>query len=196
MAAEPEAEPIATLEALTGRPLPANVRQELNGWAGHSEKFILYEGFALLEGQRGTAVPHPHIVETISPNLALVRRPEELYRHLEAAEQVPSRIRHEPAALAAPTTVKSCLAPAVPPRHAAAKKTVRLIRVVQTTLRFADADAHAAFTKILLDAKCVVPIDRRALTISYPRKAEPQVKQCLKQFEQQCRVDVEEVDGP
>src|SRR5260370_6613780 len=54
LAAHPEQKPIETLQALSGRPLPANVREELGDWAGHSDTFILYEGFGLLEGQRQT----------------------------------------------------------------------------------------------------------------------------------------------
>ncbi|MBI4659653.1 MAG: hypothetical protein HY735_12505 [Verrucomicrobia bacterium] len=50
MAANPKVSAIGTLQELSGRHLPSNVEQELTDWAGHSEKFILYEGFGLLEG--------------------------------------------------------------------------------------------------------------------------------------------------
>ena len=194
-AAEPKEGAIDTLEALSGQPLPGNVRQELNDWAEHSEKVILYTGFGLLEGPRETAAANAFVVETVSPKLALVRAAEKLYRQLEAAEQVPIRIRHAEGALAAPAHVKSCLAPAAarPPR-ASGKTTIKLKRSIQTTLWFADAEAHAAFSRILLDAKCVVPTDRRALTVSYPRKTEPLVKECLKKFTQEFAVEVEDIE--
>ncbi len=191
---DPVEKPIATLEALSGRPLPANVKQELNDWAGHSGKFILYAGFSLLEGPRESTTADPFVVETIAPNLAVVRAADRLFQALETAGQVPVRIRHAGKTLAAPANVTSCLAPALAPRRAAGKPALKLKRSVQTTLRFAAAEAHAAFAKLLLDAQCVVPIDRRALTVSYPRKAEALVKECLKQLAQAYRVEVEEID--
>jgi hypothetical protein len=192
LAAHPEQKPIETLEALSGRPLPANVREELGDWAGHSEKFILYEGFGLLEGQRQTGGMDQFVIEAISPDLALVREPEKLYQSLEATQHVPVRIRHADQALTAPAGLKSCLAPTTPPQRPSGKKALKLKRSTQTTLWFADAEAHDAFAKLLLDAKCVVPTDRRALTVTYPRKAEPLVKECLKKLGQQYAVAVED----
>lgn len=74
LAAHPQEKPIDRLEALCARPLPDNVKQELNDWAGHSEKFVLYEGFGLLEGRREAAGADAFVVEAISPDLALVRQ--------------------------------------------------------------------------------------------------------------------------
>ncbi|HNQ90622.1 MAG TPA: hypothetical protein PKM73_18565 [Verrucomicrobiota bacterium] len=194
LAAKPGTDPIGMLEGLSGRPLPPNVRQELRDWAGHSEKFILYEGFSVLEGPRDTAALDPFVVEPIAPHLALVRKAQALYQQLEAAELVPLRIRHAATALATPANVKSALAPAAPPRRVPAKTALRLKRSVQTTLWFTDAAAHAEFSRMLLDAKCVVPTDRRALTVSYPRSAEPLVKECLKRFGQEYRVEVDDLE--
>ncbi|MBI4659654.1 MAG: hypothetical protein HY735_12510 [Verrucomicrobia bacterium] len=134
------------------------------------------------------------MVETISPEFALVRTPEKLYQQLEAAEQVPLRIRHSENALAAPPDVRSRVAPSATPPRAAAKKPAKVRRSVETTLWFSDAEAHAAFSKLLLDAKCVVPTDSHALTVSYPRKAEPLVKECLKELNEQFAVAVEDIE--
>jgi hypothetical protein len=194
LAAHPEKDPIRTLEALSARPLPGNVTQELRDWAGHSEKFVLYDGFGLLEGRRETAEADRFVVETISPALALVRQVERLHQHLEVTEQVPIRVRHADKTLAVPAGVKSCLAPSAPPNKAPAKKAVKLKRSVQTTLWFADAEAHDTFAGLLLDAKCVVPTDRRALTVTYPRKAEPLIKECLKKLGLQYALAVEDVE--
>jgi hypothetical protein len=177
LAAEPESGAIETLKALSGRDLPGNVEQELREWAGHSEKFILFEGYGLLEGRREEAEGVASFVaEAISPNFALVRSAEALYRHLESAEQAPLRIKHAEMALAAPPGARSRLAPASPPARAPARKPVKLKRSVQTTLWFADAEAHAAFCEVLLDAKCVV------------------VKECLKKFGQEHAVTIEDIE--
>lgn len=194
LAAHPEHNPIESIEALSGRVLPPNVREELENWAGHSEKFILYEGFGLLEGQCQVGGIDRFVSEAIVPNLALVRHADELYRRLEAAEQVPIRIRHADLALAAMAGVKSCVVRSAPPQRSPGKKALKLKRSVQTTLWFADAEAHAAFAKLLLDAKCVVPTDRRALTITYPKRVEPVVEECLKKLRQQYVVAVEDIE--
>ena len=154
---------------------------------------MLYEGFGLLEGRREAAGAEGFVVETISPDLALVRQSEKLYQHLEVTEQVPIRIRHANKTLAAPAGVKSRLAAADSPPRPPGKKGLKLKRSIQTTLWFPDAEAHDAFAKLLLDAKCAVPIDRRALTVTYPRKAEPLVKECLKKLGQQYAVAVEDI---
>jgi hypothetical protein len=70
----------------------------------------------------------------------------------------------------------------------------KLKRSVQTTLWFTDAEAHATFAKLLLDAKCVVPTDRRALTVTYSRQAEPLIKECLKKLGLQYALAVEDVE--
>jgi hypothetical protein len=194
LAAHPAEKPIDRLEALCGHPLPDNVKQELNDWAGHSEKFVLYEGFGVLEGRREAAGADGFVVEAISPDLALVRQEEQLYQHLEVTEQVPIRIRHADKGLAVPAGVRSRLAPSAPVHKLSAKQAVKLKRSTQTTLWFPDAEAHDAFAKLLLDAKCVVPLDRRALTVSYAKKAEPLVQECLKKFKQDHVVAVEDIE--
>ena len=194
MVAHPAESAIGTLKALSGRDLPANVEQELRDWAGHSEKFILYEGFGLLEGCREAAGADSFVVEAISPDFALVRSAAKLFEHLEATEQVPGSIRHSDQALSAPERVRSRLAPGVRTPCAPDQKPAKVKRRVQTTLWFADAEAHAAFCKILLDAKGMVSIDRRALTVSYPRPAESLVQACLKKLNEAYTVAMEDLE--
>ena len=71
---------------------------------------------------------------------------------------------------------------------------MKVKRSVQTTLWFAEAEAHAAFCKLLLDAKCVVPTDQRALTVSYPGKAEPLIKEFLKKLNQNYVVTIQDIE--
>ena len=195
LAAQAEQNAIETLKALSGRELPPNVEHELRDWAGHSEKFILYEGFGVLEGRREATGVGRFVVETISPSLALVHSAEALYRHLEAAEQVPLRIRHSDNALAVPARVRSQMAPAAAPPSAPVKRPVKIRRSLRTTLWFADGEAHAAFCQLFLDAKCVLAADRRALTVSYPPQAEPQVKECLRKLKETYTVAVEDIES-
>ncbi|MCX6923574.1 MAG: hypothetical protein NT154_10275, partial [Verrucomicrobia bacterium] len=97
-------------------------------------------------------------------------------------------------ALAAPERARSRLAPVAPPRRAVSKKPLKVKRSLQTTLWFAEAEAHAAFCKLLLDAKCVVPTDPRALTVSYSGKAVPLVKECMKKLNQEYAVVIQDIE--
>lgn len=194
LAENPEVDVIGDLEELSKRDLPANVKVELEEWAGHSDKFILYKGFGLLEGRRDDADADRFVVEPISPTFAIVRSPDKLHHHLESAEQVPTRIRHPDKALAAPAGVRTRLAPSGSPERAAARKKPRIQRMVKTTLRFLDVEAHAAFQKILLDARCPLPSDGGALTVCYGRQSERLVKECLKKLGEQYPVALEDVE--
>ena len=176
LAKEAGADVRAELKAVSGAPLPSNVELELTAWAGHSENFTLYEGFGLLEGDHALPGVGAFVVDRITANFALVRSPEEMYARLEREEQVPILVAHQPAKLVAPPdqipslfAVKRAAPAARPP-----KLTVR--RQVEITLRFPDAETHAAFAKALLEAKCVVATDFAALTVSYPKSLEAQVR--------------------
>ena len=151
LAADPKVGVIDHLKALSGRDLPANVEAELTEWAGHSEKFILYEGLGLLEGRREQAGAERFVVEAISPHFAVVRSPAGLYQHLEKTEQVPLSIRHSEHVLAAPAGVQSRVAPSAAPPGESSRKPARIRRIVQTTLCFADAEVHAAFLKVSVE---------------------------------------------
>jgi hypothetical protein len=194
LAADPGADAIATLKLLSGRELPPNVEQELSDWAGHSEKFVLYEGFGLLEGRREEAHAEQFIEEAISPDFAIIRNTELLHQNLERAEQIPLKIRHGDKALKSPEQGRTRLAPAASSRGTPVRKPLKIKRSVRTTLWFAEAEAHTAFCKILLDAKCVVPTDPRALTVSYARKDEPLIKEFLKKLNQEYALSLEDIE--
>lgn len=184
MAKEAGADVVAELREVSGAPLPPNVEQELVAWAGHSENFTLYEGFGLLEGDHSLPGVGAFVVEEISNSLAVVRLPDDLYALLERGEHVPIQVEHKPGALAAAPekTPSLFVAKRAAPAPAPRKLTVR--RHVEITLRFPDAETHAAFAKALLDAKHVVATDFAALTIRYPKSLEPQIQETLKALSQ------------
>ncbi len=194
MAKEAGADVLAELKDVSGAPLPPNVEQELTAWAGHSENFTLYEGFGLLEGDHSLPGVGAFVVERISPNLALVRSPDDLYARLERGEQVPIQVQHKPGALAAPPDKIPSLftAKRAAPASAPAPRKLTVRRHVEITLRFPDAETHAAFAKALLDAKCAVATDFVALTLSYPKSLEPQIQETLKALSQRFPIRLQE----
>ena len=78
---------------MTDRPLPQNIRIELEEWIGHADVFTLYTGFALHEGQK-----QPQLAgfteQDISQSLRIVRSPDLLYRQLLQAELAPMLVKH------------------------------------------------------------------------------------------------------
>ena len=180
LAQEAGADVRAVLKAVSGAPLPSNIELELTAWAGHSENFTLYEGFGLLEGDHALPGIGAFVVDRITANLALVRSPEELYARLEREEQVPILVAHKPAKLAAPPDQIPSLFAAKRAASAPRPPKLTVRRQVEITLRFPDAETHAAFSKALLEAKCVVATDFAALTVSYPKSLEAQVQATFK----------------
>ena len=65
----------ALLQGLCDTPLPQNVLTELQEWSGHSETFVLYCQFGLLEGDTGLEAIEKAAVTRISPSLCIVANP-------------------------------------------------------------------------------------------------------------------------
>ncbi|MEA3340009.1 MAG: hypothetical protein U9R15_08590, partial [Chloroflexota bacterium] len=90
MARNEDLDVVALLNRLSSRDLPHNVVRELREWSKHAEKFTLYDGFALLEGDEELLASDSLIgeltVERISPAMRLVRSPDALFDHLEETE--------------------------------------------------------------------------------------------------------------
>ncbi|MFC2037657.1 hypothetical protein ACFLYD_06800 [Chloroflexota bacterium] len=85
---------VSLLSRLSGQELPRNVARELAEWAEHSEKFTLYEGFALLEGDEDLPEADLFTVEHISSRIRMVHSADDLFSRLEKAERVPLRVKH------------------------------------------------------------------------------------------------------
>ncbi len=77
------------LEELTRNPLPVNIAAELDEWADHSEKFLLYQDCGLLEGNDLPPFTKDFELVSISAGLRLIRSPDVLFSRLEKAEQFP-----------------------------------------------------------------------------------------------------------
>jgi hypothetical protein len=94
---------VALLTRLTGRELPGNVARELGEWTEHAAKFVLYDGFALLEGDEDLLATDPSIgettVERISPTIHIIHSPAALFARLEKTQLMPLKIEHSASAL-------------------------------------------------------------------------------------------------
>jgi len=187
---------VRLLAALSGQELPRNVARELHEWVAHSEKFTLYQGFALLEGDERLPLADPFTVERITPTLRLVHSPEELLAQLEQAELVPLRVNHPEDALqplpARARTVFPIEGETARPKPKE-KEGLTLFRQTMISLRFPSSDTLEMFRKALLDARCPVEVDKERLTLTFLKHYEPHVMKVMQALAEVYLVRVEEV---
>jgi hypothetical protein len=184
---------IGLLTELTGRSLPQNIVAELEEWTGHSENFILFEGFGLLEGY-GKHEYNSFTAEEISPNLRIVRSPGTLFKRLEKAELVPLRITHNNSTLLplpdrADTVFPKESAGALQSKE---KKPLTLMRQTMIVLHFPDITSLDKFNKAFLDARCLVQADTVSRTLTYDARYEAQAEEILKAFKKEFIVKIED----
>jgi len=79
MVAHENLDVIKLLKHMSGKNLPQNVVTELEEWAGQSDRFTLYDGFGLLEGNVKLAMIDSFTVEHIAPNLRIVKKQNQLF---------------------------------------------------------------------------------------------------------------------
>ena len=186
---------IALLTELTGGKLPQNIVMELEEWTGHSENFILFEGFGLWEGDRDRHVSDSFTVEEISSNLRIVRSPETLFERLEKAESVPIRIRHKNASLEimpekATTVFLKISTLAAKPKK---KHAIALMRQTMIILHFPDSTSLKRYHKAFLDVRCPVQVDKSNLTLAYDAGYEAEAAAVLERLKKDYTIKIEDV---
>ncbi|HEY52207.1 MAG TPA: hypothetical protein G4N94_01985 [Caldilineae bacterium] len=195
LAEDDNLDPIATLQRLTARPLPQNVRIELEEWMGHADVFTLYNGFALWEGRKQARMAG-FTVEEISPNLRIVRSADKLFRGLEQAELAPLAIEHGKDALKPLPAAAKTLFPKQDRRRTAKRKTkkrITLQRETHTTLHLPGTEVLDRLSVLLAEQRCLFTSDKHSLTITYAQRYEDQVKAAIKALRQDYTVRIEDV---
>ncbi len=185
------------LTELSGRALPTNLAREIQEWAGHSENFVLYDGFGLLESNKETLpLADPFTVERITPTLRIVHSPATLFAQLEQAAEIPLRVTHgekalrplPPEATTLFRTQAKAVAPAKPKKQA-----LTLLRKAQITLHFPNQTDLDALHKALVSARCPVEVDRANLTLTFASRHEAQVNAVFKQLADRYVIKIEEI---
>ena len=190
---------IALLTRLTGRELPGNVARELGEWAEHAVKFVLYDGFALLEGDEDLLATDPSISETtverISPTIHIIHSPAALFARLEEAQLMPLKIEHSASALRPlPPGTRTVFAreSQVEPAPQERKKVPATLRRHTTImLHFPDGELLEKFRQAALDIRCPVEVDKRNRTATFSKRYESQVAQALQTLEEEHVIHIE-----
>jgi len=187
----------ALLTRLTGQDLPQNVAWDLAEWSRHAEKFTLYRGFALLEGDEDLAAADPFTVERIAPTVRLVHSPDQLFARLEAAELVPLRVQHPSSSLSSPPRgartafVRPAEVTKPAPRE---KELVVLLRHTAVTLHVPSDEVLEQLRQALLEIRCPVEVNKDLRTITYTGRYESQVVEIVKTLEKEYRVHIEDIE--
>ena len=188
---------VSLLIRLFGRDLPQNVARELAEWTDHAEKFTLYEGFVLLEGDEDLPVADPFTAERISPTLRIVHSPDTLFVRMERQERIPLRVKHTASSLRVlPRQARSVFpkkSRAARPRRPK-KASVTLKRQTTITLHFPNGTVLEKFRKALLDVRCPVEADKDNLTITFFRKYETEVAKTIKALGKNYRIQIEDIE--
>ena len=185
---------IALLTELSGQELPANIRRELSEWVAHSEKFELYQGFGLFEGDADLSLVDSFTIKQIAPGLRLIHSPQALYHQLEEAEQIPLRVTHTNTRLAVqPDAVRTVFMKRseIPKPKPKEKETIKISRQTQIVLHLPSVRVLKVFHKALLAARCPVEVDQKGKTIAFAGQHEAQVKQVLRRLERTYIIQIE-----
>jgi hypothetical protein len=185
---------IRLLESLSTETLPANVRRELSEWFAHSDKFVLYSGFSLLETKGPTAEFARYRVENIAAGMDVVRSPAALYEELEKQQLAPLLIKHSDKSFAPlPAKTRSAF-----PRKAAGKKRrepktqVTLMRVTRIQLLCPDRDFLDRLQRLLAQKNCPVEMDRKRLSLAYSSQYEKEVNQAIRTLKKEFEVTIDD----
>ena len=84
-AEDSSADVMTLLKDITSDIIPANVQRELEGWVEHAEKFTLYDGFGLLEGETDRETADRFAFMPVTSGINIVRNTRKLYKHMEKA---------------------------------------------------------------------------------------------------------------
>ena len=185
------------LKDISGKNLPQNVLTELEEWAGHSQVFTLYDGFALLEGDKNLLSAKDFTVENTTPSLRIVRSSEALFSKLEEQELVPILVRHPEKSLKPlpdkARTVFAKITKARPERKR--KKTFTLRRKISITLYFPAKSLFEKCRKALIRQRVPVEVEPSANTITYLRQHKALVASTLKALGKDCVIHIEDIDS-
>lgn len=186
---------ISLLKELSDRELPQNIVAELAGWTRHSDMFTLFDGFALLEEAKELPVADGLTVERISPNIRIIRSPDELFARLENAELVPLLVDHSGSSF---HTLPGEATTVFPNKSRApkAKKKEKITLQRRTTIRyyFPSKDIFELFLKNLLNSRCHVEADRANLAITFPDGYSSCLEEVIKGLKKKYILRIEDIE--
>ena len=194
---EPGFDVIRFLMEMTGEELPQNISTELGEWVTHAEKFILYDGFGLLECDEKLKLPDGFFQSSITPSIMIMRSPDTLFSRLEESQLVPIMVKHHMGSLAPiPSGARSVFLKKGHPVDAGVespkeRKPVILAREVQVSLHFPSSTILKKFAREFKKAGCPVEVNESSNTILYGIDREQEVKKVMEAMSSVYRITIE-----
>ena len=191
---EEELDVLAYLESLTGRPLPQNIRIELQEWTGHADVFTLYDGFALFEGDDELPEVENFTVAQVAPNLRVVHSSAKLITRLERAQRVPFWVEHPNDMFdSLPERVRTSFPTESETAVQESKPAVTLQRRTTIVLHVSHPELFKRIRKALVAERCPIKADSEQGTLTYSKKYTAQVEETLETMRADFEIEVEEV---
>jgi len=195
-AALPDLDVVELLQRVSGQTLAQNVVTELREWTAHSESFVLYDGFGLLESDQPLPanLPKNLIAAEISPNLHLVRHPEKIYPLLAKAGALVLITRHPEQQLGIlndhSQTVFATVSRPLAVKEEAQPVVVK--REEKVILRFnGQREAFEALRAALAELRVPLETIDRDLTILFPKAYDPQLEQAVRAVAKQFTISIQ-----
>lgn len=176
-------------------PLPPNIAAELDEWVGHSETFLLYQEFGLLEGSSLPKFVKKFEEEKLSSSLRLIRSPDELFSELEMAGQIPILLTHRNNGFKKPPDkVQSVFKQkaAKKKKKTAKKELISIRQKTYVTLFFQTSELLNVFVKALVLEKCPVEVDKVMRSATYASEHSKMLNTALKKLKKTYRIKIEE----
>jgi hypothetical protein len=185
----------ATLEKLSGRPLPANVAHEVREWCHLGDQLVLYEGIAVVEvrgDERLQATVRQEMgalaVGDGPPGFVLAREPDRVLEVLERSERVPLSVSHRSKRFTAKDGVLAA-GESAPGKQAPALPIARLSVEDFAGYRSGDPACLKAIQEELL--KDGVPSHLGDGLLLVPATGVPRVRKALRRLRNRYRIELE-----
>lgn len=185
---------ISVLEELAGKKLPQNIETDLNEWTLHAEMFTVFDGFGLLECAESLKLPAGFTVESIAPDITIVRQPSKLYSWLEDSELVPLLLNHPDSSFLMPKKGARSIFSTIFRDIEKRKKRVNLKRKYSVTLQFPSEELLMGIAKELKAAKFPFVLEERTNSITFTKSKEPELEEIFKAREKEYLIKIEDMN--
>ncbi|MDM8552876.1 hypothetical protein QUF72_22545 [Desulfobacterales bacterium HSG2] len=195
LAKDASADAADLLKSFADTHVPQNILTELREWAGHSEKFVLYDGFGLLEGDPPDLAGE-FALEAISPEFSIVRSPDRLSEQMETSELAPVLVRHGRDAFTPLPDEAMSIFPKKSGTKAKPKKkeSVTLYRKTSVTLYFPTRSLLEKCRKWLIQANCPIEADVSGKCITYAAQDQALADAALEAMQKNDSVQIEDIE--
>mgnify|MGYP006286147811 CR=1 FL=1 len=176
---------------LSRKPLPKNIEFELQEWAGHTDKFLLFSGYALYEGEAKFEELDNYTLEKINNNIRIVNRPEDLITSMEKAKLAPVIIQHHPDKFEAIPEEANSIIPALIKKNKPASKNkvmVKKSRLLKFNIN--NKDFYHEIVESLLEKNLTFDFDEKKQNLMIAKEKEDLIKETFHKLSENYNINI------